>query len=144
MKNVLRPLCVLAVSVAFMALHACVDTSPVDYHAPAAKDAGVRDAAPASSDASKVAECRQCVDTDSCKVEYDKCAADSRCGALIGCLLDAYCVNFPADLSMLPPCLLTCGTKANIFSSDDPVVDTFRAVLFCTEAKCVEPCDIPQ
>jgi hypothetical protein len=144
MKNALRSLTsVLVVSAAFCAAPACVDTSPIDYHAPATEDAGIADAASASSDAARVAECRKCVVDNECTSTYDKCAADPRCKVFYDCLLDNYCVNFPGDLSKLPPCLISCGSKASILSSDDPVVDLFRGVLFCTEDKCVEPCDIP-
>jgi len=148
MNDVLRPLrFVLAIGAscaAFWAVPACVDTSPIDYHAPAVKDAGVADATPVSSDAGRVAECKQCVIHDSCSTEYGKCAADSRCAEWYDCLLDSYCVNFPSDLSKLPPCLTTCAAKAMIFSSDDPIIDLFRGALFCTEDKCVDPCGIPK
>lgn len=147
MNHVVPPLRSALALCAFVAplwaLAACVDTSPIDYHAPVMHDAGVADAAKVNSDAARVSECKQCVIQDSCSAEYQKCAADSRCAAFYDCLLDSYCVNFPSDLSKLPPCLTTCGAKANIFSSDDPVVPLFRSVLFCTEDNCVQPCDIP-
>lgn len=122
---------------------ACVDTSPIDYHAPPTKDAGAADAPMINSDAARVAECRACVAVDSCKADYDRCAADMRCEIWIDCLLDSFCVNIPSDLSKIPPCLTTCAVKAQIFSSDDPAVKLFRPVIFCSEDKCVQPCDIP-
>lgn len=145
MKHVLRPLGRLAFivfSASFLALPACVDTSPIDYHAPTTNDAGVVDAAPVSSDAAPIAECKQCVMQGGCTAEYEKCAANPRCGAFFGCLLDSYCLNIPSDLSKLPPCLTVCGMKANIFSSDDPVVPLYVAALYCTEDKCKDPCGI--
>jgi hypothetical protein len=143
MKNVLTPLLrVLAFAAAASELSACVDTSPVDYHAPIVMDAGVADAALVNSDASRVAECRQCVTEDSCKAEWSKCTAEPRCEAFVGCLLDSYCMSFSSDLSMLPPCLLTCGAKAMLFSSDDPVVNLFRDVRECTTKKCAAPCGV--
>jgi hypothetical protein len=148
MMNVLGPLRRLlalpALCAACCALHACVDTSPIDYHAAAVMDGGIADAASINSDAARVAECKQCVTHDSCSTEYGKCEADSRCAAWYDCLLDSYCVNFPSDLSKLPPCLTACAVKAMVFSSDDPIIPLFRGVLFCTEDKCVEPCDIPK
>lgn len=145
MKHVLRRLGRLAsfvLSASFWALPGCVDTSPVDYHAPATTDAGVVDAAPVSSDAASVAECRQCIVQDSCSADYEKCAANPRCATFFGCLLDSYCLNVPSDLSKLPPCLTVCGTKANLFSSDDPVVPLYVGLLYCTEDKCKDPCGI--
>jgi len=143
MKHVLTPLLrVLAFAAAASELSACVDTSPVDYHAPIVADAGVADAAPVNSDASRIAECRRCVTDDSCKAEWGKCTAEPRCEAFVGCLLDNYCVNFSSDPSMLPPCLTTCVAKAMIFSSDDPVVNLFRDVRDCTTSKCSDPCGV--
>ena len=130
----------LPISASFAALQACVDTSPIDYHAPIAEDAGPRDAAPVNSDAARVVECRQCVARDSCRTEYDKCAADAKCKVFIQCLLDSYCVNIPPDLSQLPPCLVTCGLQADIKSSEDSAIVLFRPVLFCIEAHCSAPC----
>ncbi len=146
MKDVLRPLgrfAFCAVAASFWALPACVDTSPIDYHAAATNDAGVADSAPVSSDAAHLADCRQCITSqDGCSAEYEKCAANPRCATFFGCLLDSYCLNIPSDLSKLPPCLTVCGTKANLFSSDDPLVPLYVAVLYCTEDKCKDPCGI--
>jgi hypothetical protein len=144
MKNVLAPLVrVLALSAAFAAFEACVDTSPIDYHAPPTIDAGPVDAAPPSSDAARVSECRQCATKDACSADYAKCTAYPKCEVFMQCLLDAYCVNFPGDLSQLPPCLLTCGITAGIKSADDPAIAPFRPLLFCIEDNCKAPCDIP-
>ena len=129
--------------VSFAALHACVDTSPIDYHAPATPDAGPQDAAPINSDAARVVECKQCVVDDACSAEYDKCTADPKCGVFMRCLLDAYCVNIKPDLSQIPPCLVSCGLEAGINSSEDPAIPVFRGVLFCIEDHCGGPCGNP-
>jgi hypothetical protein len=130
----------LALSASILSLQACIDTSPIDYRGPSMRDAGPADAASLSADASRVAECKQCVLVDSCKTDYDKCAANTKCAAFIQCLLDAYCVDFSNDLSQLPPCLLTCGPQSGIMSSEDPAIPLFRPVLFCIQDTCSAHC----
>jgi hypothetical protein len=147
MKKVLAPLVrvlVVCAPLAFAAFPACVDTSPIDYHASSARDAGPEDAASGSSDASRVTDCRDCVTKETCAADYAKCAADPRCEKFMSCLLDTYCVNFPGDLSQLPPCLTTCGLQAEIKSAVDPVITLFRPVLFCTQDRCGAPCGLPK
>jgi len=142
-KTILAPLVrVLLICACFVTVEACVDTSPIDYHAPSTQDAGPSDAAPVSADAARVVECRQCVTKDACTAEYTKCTADPRCEAFMGCLLDAYCLNFPSDLTQLPACLVTCGVQTGIKSGDDPVIALFRPVLFCAQDHCAMPCGV--
>jgi hypothetical protein len=115
------------------ALHACVDTSPIDYHEPRPADAG-SDGAASGVDPALVAQCRACVTKGACSAAYAECGATPACEAFTGCLLDVYCMNFKlGDLSTLPQCLYTCGAKVGLTSASDPAVRPYIPVIICAE-----------
>jgi hypothetical protein len=122
-------------------LLACVDTSPIAYTPPA--DAGVMDAS-ASADGALIADCRKCMTTGACKDATDACTKDSKCNIMEQCLLDDYCLNFSViDISNLPPCLQSCGNKAQITGVSDPSNQLVTPVLLCAQSatQCGSVCD---
>src|ERR1041385_1687893 len=135
-----RMLQLLAAPALISALSSCVDTSPIDYHAPPTPDAGPADAA-STMDGALAAECRSCV-TDQCKTQYDSCTTNPTCTIFTDCMIDTYCLNLSNNLANLPPCVAACGDKAKLKSSEDPASTAFALVLFCAQDHCSDPCGI--
>jgi hypothetical protein len=137
-----------ALAFALVAQAACVDTTPIDYVAPAAADGGA-EAGDAGSrvqdDAGLVDACKACITQGACKTTYDACNQNAKCAANLGCDLDKYCLNYStASVTDLPPCVFECSLGAGIVSQSDPSIDVFLPVLLCAQSTtgCGAVCNV--
>lgn len=120
--------CLVALAVA---VHGCVDTSPVDYRAPI--DDGGLSAGDAQVEGGLIRACGDCMAT-SCADGWTACHAEPRCAAAADCWLERYCYNIDtANLANLPACFLECAAKADIRSQDDPVVPQVAVLVRCAQ-----------
>jgi hypothetical protein len=128
-------------------LAACVDTSPIDYVAPADSGAGDAGDGGLSPDvAALVPACRQCITAGACASSAAACMNDPRCEKFLQCLIDAYCLNYSlADLANPAACLTSCSAAAGITSQSDPALSSFIPVFVCAQSAgmCGAECDVP-
>jgi hypothetical protein len=130
---------------AFLAFEfpACVDTSPVDYTAPALVSL---DAGPVGVDPALVAACKACTATGACSAQFAGCLADPRSAAMAHCIVDSYCLSWPpADIGHLPPCIFACANKGGISSQSDPAIVPVVPLIICAQDRtatgCGDVCD---
>jgi len=133
-----RPVLALVVAVACTArLAACVDTTPLPYHAPS-RDA---DAGGPTIDASIRSACRACVLSGDPTCEYSACTADERCVAFSDCLFELGCFSHP-ELQDRIACGQPCFEQVGIQTNDDPALVLTLPINGCTSPSnvCGEVC----
>jgi hypothetical protein len=116
-------------------LAGCVDTSPVVYTPPEARDAQAVDAAAAAL------ACRQCITGDGapCRAAYDVCVGTDKCEVVMGCLFDNNCMTF----SLVPDrinCGLPCLAKYGVLAGNDKATTALAGINVCTIDSCKTEC----
>lgn len=88
--------------------------------------------------------CKRCMGTEEdpgpgCQSSYDGCVGDAKCKATLECIYESGC--FGASPRSFLGCGTPCGTKAGIFSGNDPAVAIATKLFYCvTSGPCKSAC----
>jgi hypothetical protein len=125
-------------SVAGTLLAACVDTTPLLDAQPV--DGG-RAEAGIVAEASVNTACTECVlgDDGPCRPQYDVCAKDTKCKALMDCFIGIGCltvISLQDRIACADPCLKSAGVVAG----SDPALQIGLQLNVCSLDKCKQVC----
>jgi hypothetical protein len=88
--------------------------------------------------------CKRCMATvedpgPGCQASYEGCIGDTKCNLTLECIYESGC--FGASPRSFLGCGTPCGTKAGIFSGNDPSVGIATKLFYCvTSGACKSAC----
>jgi hypothetical protein len=126
------------VGAAFL-LPQCVDTTPLDYHAPPTPDATVPDGSGLDNDADT--PCRECLTDDKgpCASILTDCQKLEKCPKTVECLLDLNCFDLAALQDRIT-CGLPCLTANGVLAGSDPATQVLAQLNVCAVNSCSSVC----
>jgi hypothetical protein len=134
--------CVLACGVL---VGACLDLSPAPYEAPEGglSDASLSDVVfEVGGPDAPGAACTQCLTTH-CSAAKSACEQNAKCAMFELCMSATQCWGASLlNLTNLPPCLIQCGTSANLIGQTDPASALASPLLNCAQdpSTCASAC----